>query len=127
MSIISLDIGLKRIGAALCIHKDIITPLEPILRKNRNQAALAADKILNDWNADVLAVGLPKDESMRERIRHFVSLLKFDKKIVFIDEDFSSYEAKERVKGIAKDRRDGKIDSLSAVIILERYLTQIYV
>lgn len=39
MRALALDVGLKRIGVALCIDKKIALPLDAVLRKNRNQAA----------------------------------------------------------------------------------------
>jgi putative Holliday junction resolvase len=61
-------------------------------------------------------------EEMKRRIEHFVSLIDFDKEIVFVDEDFSSFEAANITKGVFKHKKDGKIDSVAAKIILERYL-----
>ncbi|MFV0481986.1 MAG: Holliday junction resolvase RuvX [Campylobacteraceae bacterium] len=126
MKLASIDIGLKRIGVALCLDENIVTPQNAILRKNRNQAASEVDNFLNEWQIDTLVVGLPNEgesaDEMQRRIKHFVSLLNFKNKVVFMAEDFSSYEAKERMRGITKQKKDGKIDSLSAVIILERYL-----
>jgi len=119
----SIDIGLKRIGTAICLASNIVTPKNAILRKNRNQAAFEVDKFLEEWEIDTLVVGLPKsNEEMQRRIDHFVKLLKFDKEIVFQNEDMSSIEAEELMKGEIKYKRDGRIDSIAAKIILERYL-----
>ncbi|MDR2080815.1 MAG: Holliday junction resolvase RuvX [Campylobacteraceae bacterium] len=120
MSVVAIDIGLKRIGAAVCLN-GVIMPLDAVLRHNREQAARDIDELLREYKAEVLVVGLPTNDEMRRRIRHFASLLKFDGKIVFVDEDFSSCEAKERMRGVVKQKRDGRVDSLSAVIILERF------
>ena len=120
----SIDIGLKRIGCAVSLMSDIVNPKEAILRKNRNQAAADVDKFLEEWNIDVLVVGYPESsEDMKPRVEHFVKLLKFDKKIVFQNENLSSLEAKELTIGEIKHKRDGRIDSIAAKIILERYLT----
>lgn len=119
----SIDIGLKRIGTAICLASSIVTPQTAILRKNRNQAALEVDNFLETWEIDTLIVGLPKsNEEMQRRINHFVKLLKFDKEIKFQNEDMSSIEAEELIKGEIKYKRDGRIDSIAAKIILERYL-----
>ncbi len=121
-----IDVGLKRIGLAICLQKDIVTPLNAIFRKNRNQAALEVDNFLQEWEIERLIVGFPKSGSsaqeMQRRIKHFVSLLQFAGEICFQDEYGSSREAKEMMQGITKQKRDGKIDSLAAKIILERYL-----
>ncbi|HIO90303.1 MAG TPA: Holliday junction resolvase RuvX [Campylobacterales bacterium] len=126
MTIASIDVGLKRIGRAICLDRSIVFPKDAILRKNRNQAANDVSKFLNEWNIDLLVVGLPKggdsEDEMKRRIEHFISLLEFKKEIVYVDEYGSTQEAKESTKGIFKHKKDGKIDSIAAKIILERYL-----
>ena len=124
--IASLDVGLKRIGVALCLASGIVTPQEAILRKNRDQAAREVDAFLTEWEIELLVVGLPKggssEEEMKRRITHFVSLLTFNGEVVYQDEYGSSLEAKEMMQGIMRQKRDGKIDSIAAKVILERYL-----
>ncbi|ACZ11904.1 Holliday junction resolvase RuvX [Sulfurospirillum deleyianum] len=124
--IASLDVGLKRIGVALCLASGIVTPQEAILRKNRDQAAREVDAFLTEWEIELLVVGLPKggssEEEMKRRITHFVSLLAFSGEVVYQDEYGSSLEAKEMMQGIMRQKRDGKIDSIAAKVILERYL-----
>ncbi|MDD5359337.1 MAG: Holliday junction resolvase RuvX [Sulfurovaceae bacterium] len=125
MKIASIDIGLKRIGIAFS-DGNIITPQPPIIRKNRNQASNDLKKFLIDWEIEKLIVGVPMDgnstEEMKRRITHFVSLLELSIPTIYQDEQNSSQEAKERSIGVFKHSKDGKIDSLAAVIILERYL-----
>ncbi len=122
----SIDIGLKRIGVAICLASNLVTPQEAILRKNRNQAARDVDLFLKEWEIDTLVVGYPKSsEEMQRRIQHFVKLLGFDGEIKFQNEDMSSIEAEELMKGDIKYKRDGRVDSLAAKIILERFLTNL--
>lgn len=132
-NLLSCDIGLKRIGVAL--HTQGITlPLPPILRKNRVQASLELSNLLKDREINKLIVGIPQSEreeeihEMERRIKHFISLLDFGGEIVYIDESYSSIEALERLKTLGKKERcekikNGELDSLSALIILERYLS----
>ena len=127
MKIASIDVGLKRIGVAICLDGKIVFPQDAILRKNRNQAAGDVKRFLESWEIETLVVGLPKDgsssEEMERRIRHFVGLLALENiKIFYQDEQGSSMEAKELTKGVFRHKRDGKIDSLAAKIILERWL-----
>ena len=120
----SIDIGLKRIGCAVSLMSNIVNPQEAILRKNREQASRDVDKFLEDWQIDTLIVGYPESsEDMRPRVEHFVKLLKFNGEIIFQNENLSSQEAKELTKGEIKHKRDGRIDSIAAKIILERYLS----
>ena len=122
----SIDVGLKRIGVAICIDSKIVMPQDAILRKNRDQAARDVDLFLIEWDINLLVVGLPMSgsshEEMQRRIKHFVSLLSYSKEIVYQDEYGSSFEAKELMQGKIRQKRDGKIDSIAAQIILQRYL-----
>ena len=59
---------------------------------------------------------------MRRRITHFMGLVDFDGEVFYQDEAGSSKEAEALIKGEIKQVRDGRIDSISAMIILQRYL-----
>jgi putative Holliday junction resolvase len=124
--IASIDVGEKRIGLAFFIN-GVSLPQDAIFRKNRDQASRDLLKVLNEWDINTLIVGIPKDSSdyevMKKKIEHFVGLLKFDGEVFYQDESFSSFEAKESMKGNIKQKRDGKIDSISAKIILERWVS----
>jgi len=121
-----IDIGLKRIGVATSLAMGIVTPAPVILRKNRNQAARDVDSFLSSWQIDTLIVGLPSaSDEMQRRIQHFVKLLEFKGNIEFQEENMSSIEAEDLIKGEIKYKRDGRIDCLAAKIILERYLAKI--
>lgn len=123
--ILGVDLGLKRVGLAIKLE-NMVLPLDPIIRKNRNQASNELKKIINERNINTIVFGLPKEgasrDDMKKRVEHFSKMLDFDGKIFFQDEDFSSYEAKEALDGLSKDKKDGKRDSISAKIILERWL-----
>ena len=121
----SIDVGLKRIGVATSLALGIVTPHKAILRKNRDQAASEVDNFLIEWEIDILVVGFPSaNQEMQRRIQHFVKLLNFNKEMIFQEENMSSIEAEELIKGDIKYKRDGRIDSLAAKIILERYLVK---
>ncbi len=131
MKAAAIDVGLKRIGIAICLDGSIVLPQEAILRKNRNQAARDVLAFLQEWEIDTLVVGLPKGGSseaeMERRIKHFVSLLSLPEAIgvQYQDEQGSSIEAKAQMAGVIKQKRDGRIDSIAAKIILERWLTYV--
>jgi len=128
MKLASIDVGLKRIGVAICLDGNIVMPQNAILRKNRNQAARDVNTFLKEWEIEKLIVGLPKDaassEEMERRIKHFVSLLDLKIEVAYQDEQSSSIEARELTMGVFKHKKDGKIDSIAAKIILERWLKQ---
>jgi putative holliday junction resolvase len=91
----AIDVGLKRIGVATSVFADIVTPQEPILRKNRDQAASDVDKFLTLNQIDKLIIGYPSSSiDMQNRIRHFSGLLKFGGEKVFVEEDMSSMRLK---------------------------------
>ncbi|OCL97123.1 Holliday junction resolvase RuvX [Arcobacter porcinus] len=123
MKLASLDIGLKRVGVSICLMNDIVTPLPAIIRKNRNQAAKDVNSFLEEWKIEKLIIGLPSSNiDTQNRIKHFTHLLDLKIPFEFQEENLSSIEAKELMKGEVKHIRDGRIDSIAAKIILERYL-----
>jgi len=123
---LAIDLGLKRIGLAYSAHKDIVTPLPSIIRKNRNQASDEVKKAILEWEIDTVVVGVPlggsSEDEMKRRIAHFMNLVSFDGDVFYQDEAGSSKEAEALIKGEMKQLRDGRIDSISAMIILQRYL-----
>ena len=125
MKLACIDIGLKRIGMAISLQSDIVTPITAVLRKNRNQASNDVLKVLQEWEVDKLIVGFPSaSEDMQKRVKHFVNLLDLNIPYEFQEENMSSIEAEELMKGDIKYKRDGRVDSLAAKIILERYINR---
>ena len=128
MKYIAIDLGLKRIGLAYSAHKNIVTPLPAVIRKNRNQASSEVKKIIEEWEADAVVIGVPfggsSEDEMRRRIAHFMNLVDFEGEVFYQDEAGSSLEAQNMMKGEIKYIRDGRVDSLSAMIILQRFLTK---
>jgi putative Holliday junction resolvase len=123
--IIGIDVGLKRIGVAFS-NGSVVVPLKAVIRKNRNQAANEITKLLNEYKADILIVGIPiTNKEMQKRIKHFVSLIDFKGKIVFVDESYTSAEVEEEIKGVIKHKKDGRIDSLVAKKLIENYLSSL--
>lgn len=126
---IAIDLGLKRIGLAYSAHKDIVTPLKAIIRKNRNQASDEVKKAIKEWEITTIVVGIPlggsSEDEMRRRVAHFMNLVDFEGDVFYQDEAGSSKEAESLMKGEMKQLRDGRIDSIAAMIILQRYLYSI--
>ena len=126
MKIIAIDLGLKRIGLAYSADKNFVTPLNAIERKNRNQASSEVKAVIEQWEADAVVIGIPlggsSEDEMRRRVEHFMNLVDFKGSVYFQDEANSSLEAEASIKGVIKHKRDGRIDSLSAKIILERWI-----
>ena len=126
MKYLAIDLGLKRIGLAYSAHKDLVTPLPAIIRKNRNQASDEVKKAIKEWEIEAIVIGIPlggsSEDEMRRRIAHFMNLIDFDGEIFYQDEAGSSLEAENMMKGEIKYIRDGRVDSISAMIILQRFL-----
>lgn len=126
MKYLAIDLGLKRIGLAYSAHKDLVTPLKAIIRKNRNQASDAVKKTIKEWEIEAIVIGIPlggsSEDEMRRRIAHFMNLVDFDGEVIYQDEAGTSKEAEALMKGEIKQIRDGRIDSISAMIILQRFL-----
>jgi putative Holliday junction resolvase len=124
----SLDIGLKRIGVAISLDEKMVFPQNAIFRRDITQAVLEIKRFLEEWQIEKIIVGLPKggssEEIMTKEITSFISKLqeKMDIEVEYQNEYGSSKEAKEMTKGIFRHKKDGKIDSISAKIILERWL-----
>ena len=75
-------------------------------------------------NTKILIIGIANEE-MQRRIKHFITLLKFAGEIKFVDETLSSKEAEEILQDRNNShimRKNGTIDSISAMIIMQRYL-----
>jgi len=128
MKILSIDLGLKRIGLAISLDENIVTPLPAVHRKNRNQASNDVRDIANEWEVEKIVVGIPmngdSEDEMRRRVTHFMKLVNINVQIELEDESESSLEAEALMKGEIRQKKDGRIDSLAAKIILERYLSR---
>jgi putative Holliday junction resolvase len=126
MKLAALDIGLKRIGIAISPDGKIVTPLKAVIRHSRKQASQDVSKILKEWQIEKLIVGIPKNhpksDEMKRRFEHFINLLDFQNEVIFENEALTTFEAKNLMEGEFKIKKDGRIDSLSAKIILEQYL-----
>jgi putative Holliday junction resolvase len=83
-------------------------------------------KTIKEWEVETIVVGVPlggsSEEEMKRRIAHFMNLVEFKGEVFYQDEAGSSKEAEAMMRGEMKQIRDGRIDSLSAMIILQRFL-----
>src|SRR5690606_25271811 len=89
------------------------------------------DKLLKEWQPDLLLVGLPlnMDDSESElsvRARKFANRLhgRFGLPVELVDERLSSFEAKGEVmnRGGPRDYKNHPVDSIAARLILEDWL-----
>ena len=129
-SVLSLDIGNKRIGVAGCDPLGIsITHLPAIFRKSFNEDLREFSRICSKRNVQGLVIGNPLDVNGKETIQS-IRCKKYGIKlaaclnlpVVFINEHCSTIEAKEKFS-IEKDKT-GKIDSAAAAILLQQWLIE---
>ncbi|AKZ66016.1 Holliday junction resolvase RuvX [Candidatus Palibaumannia cicadellinicola] len=133
-SIIAFDFGTKSIGIA--IGQRITCTAQPLTAFKANDGVpnwLQIKKIINNWQPDIIIVGLPlnmdnSEQPLTNKARKFANLLQdiFDIKVVLHDERLSTVEARYELfaNGGYRALKKSKIDSKSAVIILESWLKQ---
>ena len=124
---IAIDFGLKRIGVAWkCEMISVILPLPAIKFASVAQVAGELQGILREKKARILVVGKVREE-LQGLLDEILDTLNFGGEIAFVDENLSSIEAQSHINGrksSKKLRKDGTLDSLSAMIILDRYLKE---
>ena len=129
-SILSLDIGLKRIGLAYCDSLFITVNILPALKRGRNNNEINIIKDhIKKLNLTGFIVGLPLDEaggmtSQALDCKNYGEFLFNELKLpfTFVNEHSSTWESTNRF-GVKKDK-SGLIDSLSAKIILEQWIQE---
>jgi|DewCreStandDraft_4_1066084.scaffolds.fasta_scaffold03128_18 putative Holliday junction resolvase len=131
MVIISFDVGVKRIGVAVCDANQIIaSPLKTLI--NNNNLDIELKKIFKEYNPEKILIGNPvnmdgsKNNSI-DFIEKFVNKIKNlfpDKEIIFWDERLTSKDAEEIMikANTSRKKRKNKIDMVAAALILRSYL-----
>ena len=129
-TILSLDVGLKRIGLAYCDSLFITVNILPALKResNNNEISIIKEHI-KKLNLTGFIVGLPLDEaggmtSQALDCKTYGEFLFNELKLPFsfVNEHSSTWESTNRF-GVKKDK-SGLIDSLSAKIILEQWIQE---
>ena len=129
-SVLSLDIGKKRIGLAGCDPLGIsITQLPAIFRKSFEEDLKKFKSICANRNVDGLVIGNPLNMKGKETNQSLLSKRYGNKlakclklPVVFINEHCSTIEAKEKFN-LKKDKT-GRIDSAAAAILLQQWLIE---
>jgi len=131
---LALDVGDKRIGVAVSDPFGFSgTPLDTL--QNSERVFNEIEKYIKEYKPVKIVVGLPLTLSGQEgeqakKTRAFVEKLKQNIKdlppIVFEDERFTTDIAEERLSMLTKSKKKmkKKLDSVSAVVILESYLSR---
>ena len=129
-SILSLDVGTKRIGLAYCDPLCITSNILPAVKRFENSSELRIiSKYINDFNLTGYIIGLPLDEKGKMTpqaidCKNYGQILSKELKLPFsyVNEHSSTWESSDRF-GIKKDK-SGLIDSFSAKIILEQWIEE---
>ena len=129
-SILSLDVGTKRIGLAYCDSLFITVNILPAVKREKNNNELKAIKNhIKNHNLTGFIVGLPLDDrgemtSQAFDCETYGKFLFNELKLPFsfVNEHSSTWESTNRF-GIRKDK-SGLIDSLSAKVILEQWIQE---
>jgi len=135
-TILSLDVGEKRVGVALCPGGTLaIEPLRALKRGGGEAERVVLD-LITTHKVDLLVAGLPLDARDQlteqcENVERFCRRVQRRSgiEVEYVDEYLSSEEAKEYLGLSGREAREkrssGEIDSISAMIILRRFLRRL--
>ena len=132
--LIAFDYGTKNIGVAsgqsLTSSANSLVPLKA---KDGIPDWTHIEKLLQEWQPDLVLVGLPlnmdgSESELSARARKFANRIhgRFGVKVELVDERLSSFEAKGEVirSGGSRDYKNNPVDSIAARIILEAWFEQ---
>ena len=132
-TLLAFDYGTQNIGVA---SGQTITrsanPQTPLKAKDGIPDWNQIEKLLKEWQPDLVLVGLPlnmddTESELSARARKFANRLhgRFGGKVEMVDERLSSFEAKSEVmeRGGSRNYKKNPVDSIAARVILESWLT----
>ncbi len=123
MRILAIDLGTKSVGLAISGPLEIPQPLKSITRRNVFEEL---SRIIDEYSVSLIIVGLPltldgEEKKTARDARKFAEETKkrFKIETILMDERFTTEEGKRILSGlgIKWDK-----DSISALLILERYI-----
>ena len=120
-TLLAFDFGEKRIGVAVGnTMSKTAEPLTIIQKKNQDERWKAIEQLIQEWQPQILIVGLPKhpdgaEHDMTHKAKRFGNQLygRFQKQVVWVDERYTSVSV------------DGGNDALAAQLILQQYLEEL--
>ena len=135
-TIIAFDFCTKSIGAAVGQELTGSARALPAFKaQDGSPDWLKIEKLLKEWQPDLVVVGLPlnmdgTEQPLTARARNFANKIhgRFGVKITLHDERLSTVEARAGLfeHGGFRALNKGSVDSASAVVILESYFEQGY-
>lgn len=134
MRYIGLDLGTKTLGVAVSDKLGIIASFYKTYffkDEDYNSLVPVVKNLMDEFETNKIVLGLPKNMNnslgfASERSINFKELLEkeLDVEVFLEDERLSSVEANNALIGsdMSRKKRKGKVDSVAASIILQRYL-----
>jgi putative Holliday junction resolvase len=133
-TLIGIDFGTRSIGVAVGQRiTGTARPLGALKAQDGTPDWTAVGKILKEWQPEAVVVGLPlnmdgTEQPLTARARNFANKIhgRFGVKIILHDERLSTVEARAGLfeHGGYRALNKGKVDSASAVVILESFFEQ---
>ncbi|MDX6020417.1 Holliday junction resolvase RuvX [Scandinavium sp. V105_16] len=133
-TLLGFDFGTRSIGVAIGQRvTGTARPLGALKAQDGTPDWNAIAKLLKEWQPEAVVVGLPlnmdgTEQSLTARARNFANKIhgRFGVKIVLHDERLSTVEARSGLfeHGGYRALNKGKVDSASAVVILESFFEQ---
>jgi len=143
-TILGFDFGTKKIGVAVGQSiTQTVTPLITLASKNQKPDWAAIEKLIKEWQPNILVVGLPvhldgEEQIMTQAAQKFGNRLngRFNLPVEFMDERLSSYEAEERLREINANGKNNRkkqtnkrqmamdVDKIAAQLIVESWFRQ---
>lgn len=128
-ALLAFDFGTKKIGLAYGqTISQSASPLAPLPVKNQQIDWGAIERVIGEWQPELLLIGLPlnmdgSESAMSERCRRFARQLegRFHLPTQMMDERLSTRAARERIGKSALSGRDARVDSMAAAILLESW------
>jgi len=131
LPLLALDIGMKRIGVAVCDRLGISCRGVTYLHRNDKGWPQQLMKLIREYGSKGIVAGLPKNmdgsegvqaKDARKAVRQLSEVTQLP--VVFQDERLSSWTAKERLyaQGLNEKKVKEKIDQTAAAVILEDFL-----
>ncbi|MDZ4263702.1 MAG: Holliday junction resolvase RuvX [Pseudomonadota bacterium] len=137
-TLLGFDFGLKRIGVA--VGQELTGTTRPLTTVNVNNQLIDwphIERLLNEWQPDLIIVGLPlnmdgSEAEIGQRARRFSNQLhgRFNRPVALVDERLTSIEAEQIVTEarrhgqMKKQKAKESVDQIAAELILKSWLGQ---
>lgn len=137
MRAVALDIGERRVGIARTDESGVLAvPVQVYRRRGLPEDVYFLSQYLREAGAEILVVGLPLNMDGTEgiwaqKVREFAQMVAQAAGIplVFVDERWTTKEVGQALREVGEKptRKKEKLDTLSAVLILQAWLERNWV